>query len=525
MGIKKLDDFNHDVDVAKDVLTSMPINNAKNLALYKTKVSELEEEYSGYRDQLLKEITKRSSKYLNYKPNERLAIVKKELMDYKDVNLFNPLNTPYEKLGFDTLLYSLTHYYKNDLASVNEDIMETFARFREVGVELTEADFVYSNYARKYIRELLRDNNLERMKDVFEDLHWKCPDVISHIETSFRVLFNKNIKAFENYIENRQKEIIQDNLSYNDYVLKRNNLGREAYELEHYDESVIVTRFMEGDLLLNDYNIINLSRCYSKFLGDNADINKGKEKMEDFKNLFHGLTEYKNYLKYSYVIEDAKKKFAEKDSHLGQLPKLMKEINALADELEKLTEEINNGSGKGFLFFKKKVDIEHNYLEIDAKVKELDAKFDEYDIALIYEKMNSELSATSSIYDIFNFALSYKGYLRYCIKEHEEDIDINKVKSIVKEYDKFLTDPYVNIIKNTNFNTEIDLGTIIMDHYKLLEINLNKDEMTPEAIDELLKSLEVIINSYYLEKYDLSIDFVMDLFEAKKIVEGTKKDQ
>ena len=57
MGIKKLDDFNHDVDVAKDVLTSMPINNAKNLALYKTKVSELEEEYSGYRDQLLKEIT------------------------------------------------------------------------------------------------------------------------------------------------------------------------------------------------------------------------------------------------------------------------------------------------------------------------------------------------------------------------------------------------------------------------------------------------------------------------------------
>ena len=34
MGVKKLEDFNHDIEVAKEVLSSMPINNAKNLALY-----------------------------------------------------------------------------------------------------------------------------------------------------------------------------------------------------------------------------------------------------------------------------------------------------------------------------------------------------------------------------------------------------------------------------------------------------------------------------------------------------------
>ena len=65
MGIKRMEDFTHDVQVHKDVLASMPINNQKNLKLYKAKVTELKEEYTAYKDQLYEEIKKRSSKYLN----------------------------------------------------------------------------------------------------------------------------------------------------------------------------------------------------------------------------------------------------------------------------------------------------------------------------------------------------------------------------------------------------------------------------------------------------------------------------
>ena len=194
-------------------------------------------------------------------------------------------------MGFDTLLYSLTHYYKNDLAAVNADIKEALSKFELVGITLTENDFVYSNYARKYMKELLVNDELERMKDIFEDLHWKCPDVISHIETSLRILFNKNIKSFEKYIEDRKKEVILDNLTYDDYVIKRGNLVKELYDLENYENSILVNKFMEGKLLFNDYSIINVSKCYSKFLGDNCDINKGKNKLSDFKNLLYNLRE------------------------------------------------------------------------------------------------------------------------------------------------------------------------------------------------------------------------------------------
>ena len=56
MGIKRLEDFNQDVETAKEVLSSMPINNAKNLALYLNKVKELKEEYTEYKDSIYKEI-------------------------------------------------------------------------------------------------------------------------------------------------------------------------------------------------------------------------------------------------------------------------------------------------------------------------------------------------------------------------------------------------------------------------------------------------------------------------------------
>ena len=519
---KRLEDVNHEIDVAKEVLDSMPKNNAKNLAAYKKKVQELKEEYSGARDEILAEIRRRANKTLNAQPSPRLELVKKELQDYEDLNLFNPVNTPFEKLGFDTLLYSITHYYKTDLASVNADIKEALAKFEQAGVAITENDFIYSNYARKYIKELLRDDNIDRMKDVFEDLHWKCPDVISHIETSLRIIFNKNIKSFENYIENKKKDIVMDNLSYEDYLIKRNNLAKELDDLENYDEAVVVKKFMDGELMLSDYSPVAVSKCYSRFLGDNCDISKGKAKKDDFRNLYHNLDELKHYLRFNYVLEDFKKKYAEREAHKDDLARVTKEINTIVDELVKLTGEINAGSTKGFLFFKKKVDIEHHYLTVNEKVKELDAKYAEYDQASVYSKMNEFITDTSTIYDVFKFAFSYKGYLRACIKENEEDVDINKVKGIVKEFDAFLSDPNVSVLTNLAFTLENDVALIIIDHYKLLEINLNPDELTVEGIEGLKQALEVININNALEEYDLSIDFIENLFEAKKIINANK---
>ena len=63
---------------------------------------------------------------------------------------------------------------------------------------------------------------------------------------------------------------------------------------------------------------------------------------------------------------------------------------------------------------------------------------------------------------------------------------------------------------------------ILIDHYKLLEINIKKDDLTIEGIDDLIKCLNIILNSYYLENAGLTIEFIVDLFESKKLIETDK---
>ena len=114
MKIKKMEDFEHDVVVAKEVLSSMPINNQRNLKTYKEKVNSIKEEYIELKEELYQEIKKRSNKYLNIGENEKIAILEGELEGLKDLSLFNPLNTPFEKLGINNALYRLNHFFKND---------------------------------------------------------------------------------------------------------------------------------------------------------------------------------------------------------------------------------------------------------------------------------------------------------------------------------------------------------------------------------------------------------------------------
>ncbi len=522
MAIKKLDDFKHDIEVERELLTSMPVNNAKNLVLYKNKVAELKEEYSAIQEQLYNEVKRRCQKYLTYTPAERTTYVKKELANYKEISLFSNMNTPFEKVGFDTLLYSLTHYYKNDLMAVNEDIKKALDKFRMAGVTLTENDFCYSNYAKRYIRELLSNDEYDKMKDIFEDIHWRCPDVISHIETTFRILFEKNIKKFEAYIEMRKHEILVDNLSYEDYMIRRGNLIKELDMLENYNEDVIINKFLDGTLVQNDYTTVSINKCYAKFLGD-CDVEVAKSKSEDFINLKYSLNEYKNFLKYEFVLKDAREKYPERASHVGESAKIAKEITAIVDELARLSKEIEENKGKGFFIFRKKVDIEQNYLMINEKMRELAAKYKEYDKAVVFEKMNECITDTSTIYDIFYFAYSFKTYLRDCIKEHDENADIDGIKEMVKNFETFLLDPNLAMIKHLAFNVETDLSLVLLDHYNLLQIKLSGDDLTEDGIEELQKMLNIIINNYYIGKFGLTIDYIINLFEAKKIVDVKKK--
>lgn len=518
MKIKKMEDFTHDVEVAKEVLSSMPINNQKNLKAYKEKVSSLKEEYVELREDLYQEIKKRSGKYLNISKNEKIEILEKELEGLKDLSLFNPLNTPFEKLEINNTLYRLNHFFKNDLENVNKDIKYIIKLFSDVGVPLSSEDFVYSYYAREYVRELLADDSLERMKYIFEELHWKCPDVIMHVSMNIRLLYNKHKNKFNDYIERRKKEAFVDSLSYDDMIIKRDNILKELYDLKHYDKYSIVHGFMNSDLILNDYTVVNVDKCYAKYFAEGITSEEKKNVIGDLKNLLANVEEYRNYLKYTFILDDAKKKYADRTNHVGELTTVTKEIEGLSSELIKINNEIKDGPSKGFWIFKKKVDVEKLYVDLNTKMKELNDKFDQFDNALVYEEMGKDLTDTSSIYEVFKFAISYKTYLRNCIKTNKEDYGIEVVKQLVKEFDEFINSNNVNVIKNSRFNYDTDLAEVISDHYQLLNIRITKELLDEGNLENLVKDLKIMVNSYYLEDMGMNIELINNLFDSQKII-------
>ena len=206
---------------------------------------------------------------------------------------------------------------------------------------------------------------------------------------------------------------------------------------------------------------------------------------------------------------------------MGEVTTINKEIDGLASQLIKINTEVSNGSSKGFWIFKKKVDVEKLYVELNTKMKELNDKFDQYDAALVYEEMGKSLTDTSSIYDVFRFAISYKTYLRNCIKASKEESNIDVVKQVVKEFDDFISSNNVNVIRNSRFNYDNDLAEVISDHYQLLNIKISKDLLDEGNLESLIKDLKVMINSYYLEDMGLNIDLINNLFDSKKIINNS----
>ena len=56
-------------------------------------------------------------------------------------------------------------------------------------------------------------------------------------------------------------------------------------------------------------------------------------------------------------LDDVKVKNAEKASHQGEVAKISKEINAIVAELAKLTDEVNEGTTKGFFLLRYSLNV------------------------------------------------------------------------------------------------------------------------------------------------------------------------
>ena len=204
-----LNEYKDKIELQKEVLAALPRNNNKNNKLYKAKVEEMLKEYQVDKEVVEEEITKRRNRYLSLEEDPNIDKLTKNIeLLLPQIPLLNKYNSSYEKSNLDIILYELGHFYKTDLDKVNKDINRALEVFSLVGIPLSIEDFNYSYYSGNYMKRFLSNEvNDDILKKDFEEIYWKCPDIITHITLNFKYLYYKNKKKFDLYYDHLVKEL------------------------------------------------------------------------------------------------------------------------------------------------------------------------------------------------------------------------------------------------------------------------------------------------------------------------------
>lgn len=483
------DDYNKKIGVQKEVLEALPRNNAKNNKLYKEKVIELKEQYDNDLMLLSEEIIKRKNEYMNALPDKKIDEITISMKDiYNKLLIGNCFNSSYEKSGLDKLLYRLGHFYTDTHEDINKNILAILDIFKLVGVSINSDDFCYSYYSNLYMKKLLSvisdDNRDDILKDCFDELYWKCPDIISHITLNFKYLYCINKKMFDEYYNNILSEVTNGNLrnNYSGLFIERENCIFNSKYLYMND-------FINNKLDINDYSSDRIKKAYGYILNGtpNDDIN------EDVINLSYSLIEYKNYLRFKYIIDDIKNLYKEKDKYKGVYNSKKKEISKLEKKIFKQNRKIfklaNGNKTDKFNFYNSVVNEDIN------KLKTL---YDELQDNYFLERVSS-LNDDSTLYDVLYLVASNYNYLNLLMKKNNIDS-----KNEYNDLCEFVFYPHINILSNILINDERDIATIIIDRYNLFGFDLNNDLLGKDNLDNIIDNVNIIINSIYMNKLGIN---------------------
>lgn len=484
------------IETAKEILSALPKNNTKNTIKYISEANKIYASFNNAKIQLVEEIKQRIKTIDN-------IVAKEEEVSFdfwglkNNISLLNKNNTPYEKLNLDKILYNLSKFYKTNLKDINQSILEAIDSFNKVGIVLKEKDFIYDEYQREYMKEILivDETNLENLNASFENYYWKSPNIIFYIDFNFRSLYNKHKKKFEKYVLNLKKEL---NKSIED-LIKEYKDNKTTYDLSVDKSSkMYLNNFIDGTLDRKDYNKDNVSKLLKELCNTNID-----SEPRILFNLKHTLDEYKMYLKYRNIIENIKEELKNKEKINSS--KKLKEISKLESNLSKLN--------------RKK--YSNKTLQIEETIEKIKNLYKEYDELYYKENLYKNLNEESKIVNGLEFITSYYKHFIILFKKDNENITIGEIEQSLEELKEFVLSPYNNIINNLNLLGDYDVPTIIMDKYKLYNINITLDDLEEENLDVLMKKVNIICNYYKINNLkNLDIDKIIDYVKLDKLIKS-----
>ena len=479
-----MNDYLNKLQAYKDMLASLPQNNIKNKKIYHENIKSIYDKEIIVLNDIHDEIKKRITSYLNVKENTEIPTLNKNINDIKqNLIITNNYASSYEKSGLDILLYNLTHYYKTDLSDIFETIEKVNDIFKSVNIILTAKDFNYSYYSNVFMNIYL--NNKSSLVEKFDEIYWKCPDIITHLALNYKYLYYQNIKIFEDHYN----KINIDNIisSYQNFISKKD-------ELIIQDKYLLLNDLLNGNKNIKDYEKVPsiINDLFTENLQENQYI-----------DLYNSLIEYKEYNECLPIIKDIKEsKTNSKNLSISIRKNIIKNEKKLFKENKKIIYSINKANSKKIQYYNNLINNNINLLK---------DMYEEYENALFLTKVNL-LKEEDTIHNILLLACSNYNYLIEFTKKN--NIDFNYIYNILIH---IVYSPYNNLINNLFIKDEKDLSLIIIDKYNLYGGKLNKEMLTKDNIDNLINNLKLVIDNFYIKKYNITEEKISFIKEGREL--------
>lgn len=465
---------------------------AKNITDYKEK-----EEY------IKEEIIKRKAKYLEIVQNPKINELANLEPDYNKIMCLSPLASSLNKMGLDINLFKLKYYYKNNINEVNIAIKTIIKIFKEVGLTLTLDDFNYHKYVKEYMKMVFTKNIDEKtLYTEFEKIYWACPEIITIIRLNFYSIYFNNKKQIDAYYTKTYKE---ENL--NIYIDKLIKQQKEYDTLIHSDKRFIIDKFLNNELLLNDYTETNITKLFNRYLND-------KENEHNYDNLLKlllNLKEYKEFTEYKSILETIVNLYKDKNTYQNLYNNKLKEISKNESELFSLNKKLNK---KGI--FKPKEDKQRELsLKIDTILETLNTEYNELEEINIKDQIYNNIKDDTDLKETLELISINIKYFYDFYKEEYTNLTIEELIKLINKLKKYLYTNDLNIISNVKIIDNENICQNITDHYSLLNINITESDLE-EDIDTTIKNINTIITYYDIQKLNLDINKIEFLVQVQK---------
>lgn len=504
------------IDIEKQLLSLMPKNNDKNISKYLEKIHELTKEYTKYQNDVEKVLKKRYEKATNVDKSGEIENLEIRLNTIeKTLYLLSENKTSYEKMELDKIIYKIGKFYKGNLENINEQIEQYIKRFASVGINLELSHFNYSIYVEQYMETFFEEmekgnKNSNKLKTIFEEIYWKCPDIIIHIELNLRNIYLRKQMQIDKYFEKEKSNLLKQwEKTTKEIINTYMGIKVQKRDAKLQDKKMLLQQFIKGELNIDNYTDEKVESYYSKILSNKIDINY-EEIQKSILEFLNSLYEYKNYMNFQFIIDDMKKIYKEKDKYKKSYEENKKKIIELEKKLKKINKKI---SGKG-LFGKKNKEVKQS-AEQNQIILELKKTYKELEKNKFYNKIYNNIEDNSTIYDILNLANSYYNYLTNCMIENNKTITQEKMDEQIKNLNEFLNNPFNNIITNLTITDEKDIAMIIKDRYQLLNFNVKQEDLNGKNLDNLITLLENIVIGFCLKNTGLEVQNIKEILKIK----------